>query len=103
MRNSPNFRQVAQCGRQPPIGGMPPPAPMLNPSGGNSSGFPGRGHFIDRRRVQLARLGDERAQPGRAGAASRVASHPLPLLLSNPDHSLDAELTRGPSHAIAPI
>ena len=35
----------------PPMGAMPPPAPMPNPSGGNSLGFPDRapGHFVDRR------------------------------------------------------
>jgi hypothetical protein len=34
-----------------PMGGMPPLAPMPNPSGGNSLGFPDRapGHFVDRR------------------------------------------------------
>ena len=34
-----------------PMGGMPPPALMPNPSGGNSLGFPDRapGHLVDRR------------------------------------------------------
>jgi hypothetical protein len=34
-----------------PMGGMPPPALMPNPSGGNNLGFLGQapGHFVDRR------------------------------------------------------
>jgi hypothetical protein len=53
IANQLNHEEFAQLqtgsSMRPPaaIGEMPPPAPMPNPSGGNSLGFPGPGHFID--------------------------------------------------------